>query len=76
MKLEELIAKNNTDYKKIAIELGKNNEKLRNLKKKINQNILSKSLFNSKLYTGNLEEPFTKIYNLKLNKKKKRRYIY
>ena len=69
MKLEELIAKNNEGYKKIAIELGKNNEKLRNLKKKISQNILSESLFNSKLYTENLEEAFTKIYNLKLNKK-------
>ena len=69
MELDELIAKDNADYKKISIELGKNNEKLRNLKKKISQNILTKSLFNSKLYIENLEEAFTKIYNLKLNEK-------
>jgi len=34
MELDELIVKNNDKYKRIAIELGNNKEKLNNLKKK------------------------------------------
>ena len=36
--------------------MGKNNEKLRNLKKKISQNILTKSLFNSKDLKKSIED--------------------
>ena len=52
--LKELICKDFDEYKNKAINLGKNPEKLLNLKKKIKSNIIKKPLFNSKSYTKNL----------------------
>jgi predicted O-linked N-acetylglucosamine transferase (SPINDLY family) len=64
----ELIAENLTEYKDKAIYLGKNLDKLLNIKKKIKNNNMEKSLFDSKTYTKDLEKAFSQIYKTKKNK--------
>jgi len=64
--LDELITKNKIDYKNKAINLGKNPEQLRNIKKTLKENFLKKPLFNSELYVQNLEKAFIEIYNIKI----------
>jgi protein O-GlcNAc transferase len=64
----ELIAENLTEYKDKAIYLGKNLDKLLNIKKKIKNNNMGKSLFDSKTYTKDLEKAFIQIYKTKKNK--------
>ncbi len=66
--MEELISKNFDEYKNKAIDLGKNPNKLLNIKKKIRKNIIHSPLFNSKSYTKNLEKSFSQIYQVKKNK--------
>ncbi len=68
----ELICENLTEYENKAIELGKNHEELLNIKEKIKNNKIQKSLFDTKTYTKNLEEAFTAIYDLKKNKLEKK----
>jgi len=70
-KIPELITSNLSEYEKLAIELALNKEKLINIKKKLikNKNL---NLFNSELFTKNLEKAFEtahQIYNLDLEKK-------
>jgi protein O-GlcNAc transferase len=64
----ELIAENLNEYKDKAIYLGKNLNKLLNIKKKIKKNNMRKSLFDSKTYTKDLEKAFSQIYKTKKNK--------
>jgi predicted O-linked N-acetylglucosamine transferase (SPINDLY family) len=64
----ELIADNLTEYKDKAINLGKNIDKLLNIKKKIKNNNMVKSLFDSRTYTKDLEKAFSQIYKTKKNK--------
>jgi predicted O-linked N-acetylglucosamine transferase (SPINDLY family) len=64
----ELIAENLTEYKDKAIYLGKNLDKLLNIKKKIKNNNMEKSLFDSRTYTKDLEKAFNQIYKTKKNK--------
>ena len=64
----ELIAENLTEYKDKAIYLGKNIDKLLNIKKKIKNNNMGKSLFDSRTYTKDLEKAFSQIYKTKKNK--------
>ena len=64
----ELIAENLTEYKDKAIYLGKNIDKLLNIKKKIKNNNMEKSLFDSRTYTKDLEKAFNQIYKTKKNK--------
>ena len=54
--LNELVTKNKDDYQNLAINIGKNEEKINNLKKKLKESILNSTLFNNVLYTKNLEE--------------------
>ena len=69
--MKELITKNYSEYFDKAVDLGNNFFKVAAIKKKIKKNYFKESLFNSKLYTKNLENAFIKIYedkkkNLKL----------
>ena len=64
----ELITENLNEYKDKAIYLGKNPNKLLNIKKKIKKNNMRKSLFDSKTYTKDLEKAFNQIYKAKKNK--------
>ena len=54
--LNELVTKNKDDYQNLAINIGKNEEKINNLKIKLKESILNSTLFNNVLYTKNLEE--------------------
>ncbi len=67
--LRELITKNLTDYKSLAIELGQNKKKLDTIKSKLKKNFIKKKMFNSKLYVQDFEKALYKIYHLKKNNK-------
>ncbi len=67
--LQEFITKNLSDYKSLAIELGRNKEKLNRIKNKLKENFLKKKIFNSKSYVSDLEKAFYKIYHLKKDNK-------
>ena len=67
--LQEFITKNLSDYKRLAIELGRNKEKLNSIKNKLRENFIRKKIFNSKSYVSDLEKAFYKIYHLKKDNK-------
>ena len=67
--LQELITKDLSDYKRLAIELGQNKKKLDSIKNKLKENFLKKKVFNSESYILALEKAFYKIYQLKKNNK-------
>ena len=60
--LNELITDNQDDYVNLAVKLAKNNELLNKIRNKLKENIKNKSLFNSKLFTKNIEIAFEKVY--------------
>ena len=60
--LPELITETDEDYKNLAIELGLNPEKISKIKLKLENNKLNKPLFNTKLFTKNIELAYTEIY--------------
>lgn len=59
--LDELITTSLEDYKKLAIELGRNPVLLANVKVKM-QNIRDTPLFNTRMYTQKLETAFEKVF--------------
>ena len=66
----ELITESKEEYEALILELATNPEKLLKIKKKIASNRQSKPLFNTELYTKNLERAFIKAYQLYAYKKK------
>lgn len=60
--LPELIAKDQSIYEELAIELSQEPAKLFQLKEKLHLNIKSKALFNSSLFTKNIETAFKRAY--------------
>ena len=67
--LKELITENLSDYKSLAIELGRNKERLNSIKNKLKENFIKKKIFNSKSYVLDLEKAFYEIYHLKKDNK-------
>ncbi len=61
LSLDEFITNNEKDYQEKAIYFSKNIDKLKELKQKLKLNIKTTPLFNSKLYTKNLEDLYKKI---------------
>ena len=61
--LSKLVAKNYTEYEDIAVELSKRKEKLLDLKTKIKTLTKEHYLFDSKKFTLDLEEIYSKIFN-------------
>ena len=61
--MNELITKDDDEYKKLILKLSNDKNKLLKIKEKINKNILTKPLFNSKLYTENLEKAYRQVYS-------------
>ena len=59
--LNELVTKNKNEYQKLAISIGTNNEKLKNLKEKLKGSTSDSNLFNSVLYTKHLEDLFINL---------------
>ena len=68
--LEELITINDEEYIKLAVSMAKDKEILKKIKLKLKNKKLSKSLFNTKKYTRNIERAFENIYSLKCKNKK------
>jgi predicted O-linked N-acetylglucosamine transferase (SPINDLY family) len=60
--LSKLITKNRRDYESLAVELASYPEKLQAIKNKLLVNVPTSSLFNSKLFTKNLESAYRTIY--------------
>ena len=63
IELNELITKSEKEYEKLAIKLATNPKLLNKIKNKLKKNKVLKPLFNTKLYTSNIELAYTKIYN-------------
>jgi len=60
--LSELITESSQDYEAAAIELGNNSEKINQIRQKLKKNKLTSPLFNTPLFTRNLEKVFRQIY--------------
>jgi len=60
--LPELITTSLEEYEELAIKLATNPEILRAIKQKLESNRLTHPLFDSKLFTRNLESLYTKMY--------------
>jgi len=66
--LLELIKSNIEDYENFAIDIASNPQKLQEIKKKLIKAIEETNVFNTKIYTKNLENAYKKIYeNFKNN---------
>ena len=53
------MTKNEKDYEDLALRISKDKNFLINLKSKIKKNKLTSNLFNSKVYTKNMEKAYT-----------------
>ena len=70
LNLKELITTNNKEYIKLALDLYKDQEKLKFIKSKlIKQKELSR-VFNNKIYTKNLEKAYHEAYDQFVNQNK------
>ena len=62
LNLPELITTSPEEYESLAIELASNPDKLRVIKDKLNSNLSTAPLYNTKLFTKNLESAYTEMY--------------
>ena len=60
--LPELITTTKEEYESLAIELATNPEKLKIIKDKLASNLSTAPLYNTKLFTKNLESAYTEMY--------------
>ena len=60
--MEELITESSKDFRDKAINLGKNEQKLINIKDQIKKNSLNSSLFKPEEFTKNLEEIYKSLF--------------
>ena len=60
--LEELITQSLKEYEEKAVQLALNPKKLKDLKLKLINQRSTSPLFNSKIYTQNLEKAYEKMY--------------
>ena len=60
--LPELVTSTQEEYEALAIELALNSQKLADIKLKLAQNRLSTPLFDTPLFTKNLEAAYTRMY--------------
>lgn len=61
--LPELVVANLEEYKKLAVELGLNKDKLKKIKIKVEENRKTESLFNTKLFAANIEKAYTIMWD-------------
>jgi predicted O-linked N-acetylglucosamine transferase (SPINDLY family) len=61
--LPELITSTPEEYESLAIELATNPEKLNAIKAKLNDNLSTAPLYDTKLFTKNLESAYTQMYD-------------
>jgi predicted O-linked N-acetylglucosamine transferase (SPINDLY family) len=62
IELPELVTETQTDYEELAIELAKNPAKLKDIKEKLSRNRLNSPLFDTTLFTRNIEAAYTHMY--------------
>ena len=62
IRLPELITSSQEEYEALAIELATNPEKLGEIRHKLEQNRLTTPLFDTPLFTRNLEELYRMMY--------------
>ena len=72
LEMDDLITHNLKDYEELAVLLGNNPSKLKEIKNKLLNNAKKTNVFNTKIYTSNLEKAYKQIYeahknNLKLD---------
>ena len=60
--LKELITNSEKEFIDLAVELADNSNKLKRIKQKLQKNIKDKPLYNSKLFTKNIEIAYQKTY--------------
>jgi len=60
--LPELVASSQDEYEALAIDLGRHPNKILEIKNKLAENLLTMPLFDTKLFTQNLELAFIKAY--------------
>ena len=65
--LSELITHSEKEFENLALELANDKYKLEKLKIKLEKNKISKSLFNTEIYTKNIESSYRTIYDRYLN---------
>ena len=65
--LKELVADSLDHYKAIAIQLAKNKNELFSIKEKLSIKKITSPLFNTNLFTKNLEKAYKIIYTRHLN---------
>ena len=61
--LNELVTSNDLEYETLAVELAKDKKKLNQIKTKLSKHKMNKPLFNSKLFTKNIELAYKEIFN-------------
>ena len=66
--LSELISHTEKEYEDLALKLATNSEKLSEIRNKLKINRNTKPLFNTSLYTKNIESAYKTIYEKYLNK--------
>ena len=62
LNLPELITDTAEEYESLAIELAKNPEKLKAIKDKLESNLSTAPLYDTKLFARNIETAYTKMY--------------
>jgi predicted O-linked N-acetylglucosamine transferase (SPINDLY family) len=60
--LPELVTISQAEYESLAIELAKSPQKLEELKRKLTNNRLKAPLFDTPLFTKNIEAAYIKMY--------------
>jgi predicted O-linked N-acetylglucosamine transferase (SPINDLY family) len=60
--MNELITNNLKEYEDLAVELAINTKKLNDIKNKLKNNNKTSKLFNSEIFTKNLETAYKTIY--------------
>ncbi|MBT8523410.1 tetratricopeptide repeat protein [Polynucleobacter paneuropaeus] len=60
--LPELVTQNQQEYEALAVELATHPEKLAQIKRKLQDNRLTKPLFDTPRYTKNIEAAYTQMY--------------
>ena len=62
LNLPELITTSSEEYESLAIELATNPEKMKAIKDKLASNLSTAPLYDTKLFTKNLESAYTQMY--------------
>lgn len=63
IELPELVTRTSQAYENLAVELALNPQKLREIKERLSRNRLSASLFNTSLFTKNIETLFSRMHD-------------